>query len=134
MIISFNLWIVCSVNCLLYTTGITDSSGVNATTNLIDLGLDSLMTTEIKQIMERQFKIVLTVAEIRKLTVKQLRGYNKEKDTVQKKGKQDNTVKQYRVTVDMLLPLEEIVPIKIVENDTEPVFIVNMLPGKIVNY
>jgi hypothetical protein len=48
--------------------------------------------------MERQIKIVLTVAEIRKLTVKQLREYNKEKDTVQKKGKQDNTVKQYRVT------------------------------------
>lgn len=111
--------------------GITDTENVNSSTHLIDLGLDSLMTTEIRQVMERQFGITLKVDEIRNLTIKQLREYSKDKDTKQQKVKQEEEVKHHGITVDILIPVEEIVPIKIVENDPEPVFIVNMLPESI---
>ena len=112
-----------------FLIGITDVSSVYAGTNLIDLGLDSLMTTEIKQMMERQFGISLNVPDIRKLTVKQLLEYGKGKDDIQKKSKQEEIVMHCGITREVLMPLEEIVPIKVVENDPEPVFIVNMLPG-----
>ncbi|XP_071129497.1 fatty acid synthase-like isoform X4 [Mytilus edulis] len=108
--------------------GITDTENVNSSTHLIDLGLDSLMTTEIRQVMERQFGITFKVDEIRKLTIKQLREYNKDKDTKQQKCKQEEEVKHDGISADVLIPVEEIVPIKLVENDPEPVFIVNMLP------
>ncbi|XP_034937434.1 fatty acid synthase [Chelonus insularis] len=48
--------------------GIKDLKKVNPSNSLADLGMDSLMGTEIKQTLERDFDLVLSAQEIRTLT------------------------------------------------------------------
>lgn len=52
--------------------GIKDVKTVNPSNSLADLGMDSLMGTEIKQTLERSFDIVLSPQEIRGLTFAKL--------------------------------------------------------------
>lgn len=50
-----------------------DVNNLNADSSLADLGLDSLMGVEIRQILERDYDIVLAMREIRQLTINKLR-------------------------------------------------------------
>lgn len=52
--------------------GIKDKNNINESASMLDLGLDSLMSTEIKQLLERKYDLVLTIEEIRNLTIKKL--------------------------------------------------------------
>lgn len=52
--------------------GLKDASKVEQTMSLADLGLDSLMNVELKQILERDFNMTLDSNEIRSLTFKSL--------------------------------------------------------------
>lgn len=52
--------------------GIKDTKNINASSTLADLGMDSLMGAEIKQTLERNYDLVLSVGDIRNLTVKKL--------------------------------------------------------------
>lgn len=65
--------------------GIKDVRTVNPNNSLADLGMDSLMGTEIKQILEKNFGIVLSRAEIPALTFNKIKelaaaGNNKSTD------------------------------------------------------
>ncbi|KAH8412789.1 hypothetical protein KR009_005739 [Drosophila setifemur] len=53
--------------------GLRDVKSVSDKTTLFDLGMDSLMSTEIKQTLERHFDLVLSAQEIRQLTFSSLR-------------------------------------------------------------
>ncbi|XP_070068712.1 fatty acid synthase isoform X2 [Drosophila takahashii] len=53
--------------------GLRDVKSVSDRTTLFDLGMDSLMSTEIKQTLERHFDLVLSAQEIRQLTFSALR-------------------------------------------------------------
>ncbi|KFQ45994.1 Fatty acid synthase [Nestor notabilis] len=53
--------------------GVRDVSSLNAESTLADLGLDSLMGVEVRQTLERDYDIVMTMREIRLLTVNKLR-------------------------------------------------------------
>ncbi|XP_034666101.1 fatty acid synthase [Drosophila subobscura] len=53
--------------------GLRDVKSVQDKTTLFDLGMDSLMSTEIKQTLERHFDLVLTAQEIRQLTFSALK-------------------------------------------------------------
>nr|AGQ04168.1 CG3524 [Drosophila birchii] len=53
--------------------GLRDVKSVSDRTTLFDLGMDSLMSTEIKQTLERHFDLVLSAQEIRALTFSVLR-------------------------------------------------------------
>ncbi|XP_039303879.1 fatty acid synthase [Solenopsis invicta] len=53
--------------------GIKDVDSINPNITLADLGLDSLMNTEIKQTLEENYDIVLSVQEICSLTITKLR-------------------------------------------------------------
>lgn len=55
--------------------GIKDVKTVNPNNSLADLGMDSLMGTEIKQTLERNFDIVLNPIEIRGLTFGRLKEF-----------------------------------------------------------
>jgi len=55
--------------------GIKDTKNINAAATLADLGMDSLMGAEIKQTLERNYDLVLSVGEIRTLTVKRLKEF-----------------------------------------------------------
>uniref|UniRef100_A0A8B9FZJ9 Fatty acid synthase n=1 Tax=Amazona collaria TaxID=241587 RepID=A0A8B9FZJ9_9PSIT len=52
--------------------GVRDVSSLNAESTLADLGLDSLMGVEVRQTLERDYDIVMTMREIRLLTVSKL--------------------------------------------------------------
>jgi len=48
--------------------GIKDAKSVSTTQTLADLGMDSIMGAEVKQVLERGHDIVLSAQEIRALT------------------------------------------------------------------
>ncbi|XP_063632471.1 fatty acid synthase-like [Cydia splendana] len=54
--------------------GIKDLNKVSSTATLLELGLDSLMVAEVKQLLERSYGTVLDVQAVRALTVDGLRG------------------------------------------------------------
>ncbi|XP_030383313.1 fatty acid synthase [Scaptodrosophila lebanonensis] len=53
--------------------GLRDVKTIQDKTTLFDLGMDSLMSTEIKQTLERHFDLVLSAQEIRQLTFSALK-------------------------------------------------------------
>lgn len=52
--------------------GIKDAKTINKNQTLAELGMDSLMSTEIKELLERKFNQVMTSREIRELTFAQI--------------------------------------------------------------
>lgn len=59
--------------CAVVSSGVRDVSSLNAESSLADLGLDSLMGVEVRQMLERDYDIVMTMREIRLLTINKLR-------------------------------------------------------------
>lgn len=49
-----------------------DVTSLNFDASLADLGLDSLMGVEIRQILERDFDVVMSMRDIRQLTISKL--------------------------------------------------------------
>ena len=54
--------------------GVSDVTKVKVTSPLLELGLDSLMATEIRQVLARRFDLQLSVADVQGLTLEGLRG------------------------------------------------------------
>uniref|UniRef100_A0A8C9Q675 Fatty acid synthase n=1 Tax=Spermophilus dauricus TaxID=99837 RepID=A0A8C9Q675_SPEDA len=52
--------------------GIRDLAGVNLDSTLADLGLDSLMGVEVRQTLEREHDLVLSMREVQRLTLRKL--------------------------------------------------------------
>ena len=55
------------------SAGVRDVKSLNTDASLADLGLDSLMGVEVRQTLERDYDIVMTMREIRQLTISKLR-------------------------------------------------------------
>ncbi|KAH7986047.1 hypothetical protein HPB51_026725 [Rhipicephalus microplus] len=53
--------------------GIRDLSKISPTVTLAELGIDSLMSVEMKQLLERDFEVTVSAQDIRLLTVAQLK-------------------------------------------------------------
>ncbi|VTJ57756.1 Hypothetical predicted protein [Marmota monax] len=60
------------VNAVAHILGIRDLAGVNLDSSLADLGLDSLMGVEVRQTLEREHDLVLSMREVRQLTLRKL--------------------------------------------------------------
>ena len=60
------------LNQLFFPPGVKDVSAIDPDLSLADLGLDSLMGVEIRQLLERDFEVTLSTREIRLLTIKKL--------------------------------------------------------------
>lgn len=60
------------VGVVAHILGVKDPSTLAPSTTLSDLGLDSLMGVEVKQALERDYDVILSMQEIRALTVNQL--------------------------------------------------------------
>lgn len=61
-----HIFIVISTSIL---TGVHDLSSVSKDSSLGSLGLDSLTSAEVRQVLERQYNLYFTVKEIRALTM-----------------------------------------------------------------
>lgn len=60
------------VKAVAHILGIRDLAGINMDSSLADLGLDSLMGVEVRQTLERQHDLVLSMREVRQLTLRRL--------------------------------------------------------------
>lgn len=58
-------------------------NSLNAESSLADLGLDSLMGVEVRQTLERDYDIVMTMREIRLLTINKLRELSSKSGTAE---------------------------------------------------
>ncbi|NWS73173.1 FAS synthase, partial [Crotophaga sulcirostris] len=72
--------------------GVRDVGALNPETSLADLGLDSLMGVEVRQTLERDYDIVMTMREIRLLTISKLRELSKSGTVEELKPSQVTTV------------------------------------------
>lgn len=61
-----------ALDCILSIMGISDKSSLSLHTTLNNLGLDSIMASEIKEVLEKEFNLKLSPSEVRLLTVKNL--------------------------------------------------------------
>ena len=64
---------------ILNVLGLKDASSVDPNSTLGDLGLDSLMAVEIKQLLEKNHDIVLSTKEIRELKISDIKEISKSK-------------------------------------------------------
>ena len=102
----------------------------------MDLGMDSLMSVEIKMILERQYKLSMTDANLRKLTVKRLaelsasKGDKKGKE--KKEGKSVELAEEGPVTTGPrdLLPRQELVQLNKGQEGKQPIIILHSLDSK----
>nr|XP_027811303.1 fatty acid synthase [Marmota flaviventris]XP_027811304.1 fatty acid synthase [Marmota flaviventris] len=60
------------VNAVAHILGVRDLAGVNLDSSLAELGLDSLMGVEVRQTLEREHDLVLSMREVRQLTLRKL--------------------------------------------------------------
>ncbi|NWU85061.1 FAS synthase, partial [Onychorhynchus coronatus] len=71
------------VEAIAHILGVRDVSSLNADSSLADLGLDSLMGVEVRQTLERDYDIVMTMREIRLLTITKLRELSSKSKTAE---------------------------------------------------
>ncbi|KAM6245512.1 fatty acid synthase [Porphyrio hochstetteri] len=71
------------VEAVAHILGVRDISSLNAESSLGDLGLDSLMGVEVRQTLERDYDIVMTMREIRLLTINKLRELSSKSGTTE---------------------------------------------------
>lgn len=95
--------------------GVKDVNTVNPNNSLADLGMDSLMGTEIKQTLERNYDIVLSAQEIRVLTFAKLQELSSTDEIVkdqQSLAANVTTVTDSNLSLDMLMqwPSNEVLP------------------------
>ena len=107
--------------------GVKDASAVNAAQSLGDLGLDSLMSVEIKQTLERDYDLNLPIKEIRSLTFASL-------DQMTHQSKQAH---QATVDEDLLYNISDLMPTeKVLSFGTDKpgtaVFVVPPIEGTVV--
>ncbi|KAI4493375.1 hypothetical protein M0802_009435 [Mischocyttarus mexicanus] len=118
--------------------GIKDTSKVNPSNTLADLGMDSLMGTEIKQTLERNYDLVLSAQEIRGLTFNKLLELSSDNtaDTNDVAGTTNSNTTE-NVTDELLFQFyeTEIVPkVSLVELETKnskgtPLFLIHAIEG-----
>lgn len=116
--------------------GIKDLKSVNPNNTLADLGMDSLMGTEIKQTLERNYDLVLSAQEIRGLTLSKLLELSSDNADTNDAAPTTNNISE-NVTDELLFQYyeTEIVPkISLVELETKnskgtPLFLIHAIEG-----
>ena len=111
-------------SCKCFHSGITDPSTVHTDTTLAELGLDSLMGVEVKQTLERDYDLSLSMKEIRHLTVTKLHdiaGGDGHKHSGEKLG--DSSRVEEEVITRKLVATEALVKLNKCEGDPTIYFV-----------
>lgn len=121
--------------------GVKDANSINPNDSLADLGMDSLMGTEIKQTLERNYDILLSPQEIRVLTFAKLQELSSTSGEIMKEQKpvaaSTTTAANSNVSLNMLmqwpsnevLPKEALVRLKTKNSNGPMLFIVHAIEG-----
>nr|AKG51661.1 fatty acid synthase [Oryzias sinensis] len=118
--------------------GVRDVASLNADSSLADLGLDSLMGVEVRQTLERNYNIQMSMREIRQLTINKLRELASSKTDGSKDGpaatKKDGASSAEKLDVNQLLVDPDgptLVPLNQVQSQDRPLFLVHPIEGSI---
>nr|XP_034178573.1 fatty acid synthase [Osmia lignaria]XP_034178581.1 fatty acid synthase [Osmia lignaria] len=114
--------------------GIKKVESVNPAISLADLGMDSLMGTEIKQTLERGYDVTLSAQDIRGLTFEKLMKLNT--DVGEEITSTSNTVSQ-EIGIDFLfqadgasiIPMESVVQLTSKNSKGIPIFFIHAIEG-----
>lgn len=114
--------------------GIKDVKSVSASSTLAELGMDSMMGTEIKQTLERNYDIVLNAQAIRNLTVSKLMEMdNPSKAKSEENEKPSNGQVKFENNLDdftKLMPSEDIIELAKDSSKNSPtLFLVHPIEG-----
>ncbi|KAL8612602.1 hypothetical protein ACOMHN_006588 [Nucella lapillus] len=121
--------------------GMKDLSKVSGDSTLADLGLDSLMGTEIQQTLERGFDLVYSSRDIRQLTINALKQISNESSSASNDGDNTSEVSQVsgdngivtltssRFDVKQLVPTTCVIHLNDVTSQDTPLFIVHPIEG-----
>lgn len=118
--------------------GIKKLDSVNPNISLADLGMDSLMGTEIKQTLERNYDVVLSSQEIRTLTFDKLtqldNGTRQEVPapadaTVTEEANMDGFL--YKFDGKEIVPTEALVQLKTKSSKGLPIFFIHAIEGMV---
>ncbi|KAI0233783.1 Fatty acid synthase [Lamellibrachia satsuma] len=120
---------------------IKDANTTNPISTLADLGLDSLMAVEVKQMLERDYDLVLPMKDVRQLTINKLNEITSGSvadrpktgsvgDSVSAQLMNDTGV-LIRYDVNHIMPTETIVPMNEQSNyvDSQPWFVMHPIEG-----
>lgn len=129
--------------------GIKDIKTVNPANSLADLGMDSLMGTEIKQTLERNYDLVLSAQEIRVLTFEKLAALSDNSGddsgapasgdkqrivTPTSPTSPDNSVDDsllFQCTGNEILPKNAVIRLESKSNSGKPIFFVSAIEGMV---
>ncbi|KZC13477.1 PREDICTED: fatty acid synthase [Dufourea novaeangliae] len=117
--------------------GIKKLETINNNVTLADLGMDSLMGTEIKQTLERNYDTVLSPQDIRNLTFEKLQMIDSGAvDTAKNDGqggKEEEVMAEFLFQADgtEIVPVEALVELKTKKSKGVPVFFVHAIEGMI---
>lgn len=129
------------VDAVAHILGVRDVNSLNFDASLADLGLDSLMGVEIRQILERDYDVVMSMRDIRQLTISKLQ----EVTTNNSKGpNESNSATTKR---DAVYPLANsdptqmlvspdgptVVPLNSVQSQKRPLFLVHPIEGSVTS-
>uniref|UniRef100_A0A8C3MMS5 Fatty acid synthase n=1 Tax=Geospiza parvula TaxID=87175 RepID=A0A8C3MMS5_GEOPR len=119
------------VEAVAHILGVRDVSSLNAESSLADLGLDSLMGVEVRQTLERDYDIVMTMREIRLLTINKLRELSSKSKTAE--GKVFQSVAFISNFNNLLVNPEAptITRLNDVQSMERPLFLVHPIEGSI---
>lgn len=124
------------VKAVAHILGIRDLSGINLDSSLADLGLDSLMGVEVRQILEHEHDLVLPMREVRQLTLRKLQEMSSkagsDTELAAPKSKNDTSLKQTQLNLSTLLVNPEgptLTRLNSVQSSERPLFLVHPIEG-----
>ena len=125
--------------------GINDASTTNPFSTLANLGLDSLMGVEVKQMLERDYDLVLPMKDVRELTINKLNEITSGSvadgsktgsvsDSVSAQLMNDSGV-SIRYDLSHIMPTETIVPMneQPTDADSQPWFVMHPIEGVVLS-
>lgn len=100
------------LNTICHVLGVKDPTKLDPNSTLSDLGMDSLMTVEIKQGLERGYDLIMTTQEIRNLKIKDIPKIEESKKKDDRPGFLKNDSQESGVDFDPLeVPNEVFIPL-----------------------
>ncbi|XP_037348616.1 fatty acid synthase [Talpa occidentalis] len=124
------------VKAVAHILGIRDLASVNLDTSLADLGLDSLMGVEVRQTLEREHDLALSMREVRQLTLRKLQELSSQagalEDVVAPTSKDSSPQRQAQLNLSILLVNPEgptLTRLNSVQSAERPLFLVHPIEG-----
>ncbi|XP_043251796.1 fatty acid synthase isoform X1 [Colletes gigas] len=117
--------------------GIKKLESINTSVTLADFGMDSLMGTEIKQTLERNYDLILSAQEIRTLTFEKLSAIDSgsTEDVGGAEEAEENVAEfLYQCDGTEIVPTEPLIQLKTKNSKGVPIFFVHAIEGMVAAF